>query len=296
MLTSRLYTVGSHRDITLPGLYTLDQSAVSDVASTLTAAKTLIDLKQPTGTSRSKISIAVPPFSAIESPSYNRHNHEARLRLSPYPDIGDAAIRPSAGQLSLAKPTSLTTQQGSSTPSRNSLTKENVAKLSVVSGRGLPVSPSSHAENGDGEDEDTNDELQTESDLETHADDEAFHYSANSEENDEGHHVLRSHFKNFTLRKRTHAEVEEAEEERQGNEIDRIADKEVGDDGAGTRIQATPVVPMMEQEKAAGHNDKTARTVSSRISRDLLCQPLPSPGGIADSTTWNGDVVEAQLN
>lgn len=287
MLTTNIRTAGSQREVTIPGLPTLDQSTVSDVASTLIAAKTLVELKQPTSTPRGESSNAVPPFFAIGSPPYHRPDDEARRRLSSYLE----STRPSTGQLCLATPASLTTQQGSVPPSPNSLTKENVAKLSVVSGRGLRPLPPPHAGNNDADDEDADDELKTESDLETHADDEAFDYSANPEEDDEDHHILRTRLKSVALRKRTHAEVEDAEEEKEGSEEHGIADKEAGDNGASSQVQKTSVLPMTEQKKVDGHNGKKARTVSSRGPRGLLSQPLSSPGGIADRKTGEGKGV-----
>lgn len=265
-------TAGPHRDVTIPGLPMLDQLAVSNVASTLIAAKSLVDLKQPTGTSQSESSKAVPTFFAVGSPSYHRPNHEAQRRLSSYPDAGDTSTPPSAGQLPWATPVSLTTQQDSIPPSLDNLTKENVAKLSVVSGRGLRLSIPAHAGNSDA---DANDELKIESDLETHADDEAFDYSANLEEDDEDHHVLRSQFKSVALRKRTHAEFEDAGEEKEGSEGKGIANMEAGDNGASSQVQGTSVLPRTEQDKVDGHNGKKARTTSSRALQDLLSQPSP---------------------
>lgn len=218
---------------------------MSAVASTLTAAISLVDLMQPTATFPSESGKAAPPSSVRESVLYDRHNHETRLHL------GDVST---PQQLSSATPTPQTTPQDPIAPPLSSLTKENLANLNIVSGSGLRI----HGEISDADDEDTDDEPKTESDLETHADDEACDYLANPDEDSEGHLVLRSRLKSVAIRKRTYAEIEAEGSEREGI-VDK--EKEVGDDEAGCRELDTAVLPMMELEQGERRNGKKARTV-----------------------------------
>jgi hypothetical protein len=224
---------------------------VSAVASTLTAAISLVDLKQPTVTSPSEGSKAVSPFSARESVLYDRHNHETRLYLSSQPDIGDMST---PQQLPSATPTPHTTPQDPIPPPLSSLTKENLANLNIVSGCGLRI----HGETSDADDEDTDDEPKTESDLETHADDEACDYVASAEEDSEGHLVLRSRLKSVAIRKRTYAEIEAEGSERDGF-VDQ--EKEAREHEACRQELETAVLPTMEWGKDEGRNGKKARTV-----------------------------------
>lgn len=287
-LTSKSHIVGPQRDMIIPGLPTLDQTAVSNVASTLNAATPPVDMEQSTGTSRSEGSKPFPPFSVTGSASLDRLNHEARCGPPSYPNLGDVSTSLFAKQHFLATPTYLRTEKGTSPPSPTSLGKEKVDKAGVVSRHGFRISPPAQGENSDADDEGADDELNTESDLETHADDEAYHYTANPEEDDEGHRVLRSQFKSVAIRKRAHAEVEveESEEEKEGSESGGSANKEAGDDGGdGSQVQKTSVLPMTEQEKGNGRCGKKARTVSGRSLRDVLLPPFSSPAELADSTT-----------
>ena len=85
-------------------------------------------------------------------------------------------------------------------------TKERMAIITDKDGY-RPTAP--HSNPSDRE-EDSNDEYATESDLETHADDDDFNYTADPEE-DEGSNSLQSQFRNVKIRKRQRDEVVDVE-------------------------------------------------------------------------------------
>ena len=105
-------------------------------------------------------------------------------------------------------PNSVTAEPPSSPAS---LSKENLAKIDAAKEGFAPTARAlrSHSESND----DVDDELATESDLETHVDDEDFDYAANPEEEDEGYASLRSQFKKVAVGKRKRDEVEGAAED-----------------------------------------------------------------------------------
>lgn len=139
--------------------------------------------------------------TGIDNPFHGKINN--RLRLI---DTGEVSKSSPTEEVTVNTPNSTTAEPPSSPFSPTSLNKENLAKLNTdLAVRTLK----SHS----GSDDDAYDELTTESDLETHIGDGDFPHTANPEEYDEGYHNLRSQLNNFGIRKRGHAEIEDAEED-----------------------------------------------------------------------------------
>ena len=139
--------------------------------------------------------------TGIDNPFHGKINN----RLPPI-NTGEVSKSSPTEEATVKTPNSTTAEPPSSPFSPTSLNKENLAKLSAdLAVRTLK----SHSDS----DDDAYDELATESDLETHIGDEDFPYTANPEEDDEGYHCLRSQLNNFGIRKRGHAEIENAEQD-----------------------------------------------------------------------------------
>lgn len=221
-------------------------------------AKTLQDRAQSPRISSSGSS------EAITEPSFTLSDegiHEARRRPSIYPDLGDRSASPHAQRLSSTRPSSLEVQQRSSSASIASLTKENVAKLPVLSKHCSRTSPPIQIPNSDADDED--DDINTESDLETHADEEAIEYSANPAEEDEGHHILRTQFNKVAIRKRAHAEVDDAEaDDEESGRSGGLAHTTSEDQGSDRQNRGRPTSSSAEEEKDDGRFSKKARMQS----------------------------------
>ena len=97
-------------------------------------------------------------------------------------------------------------------------TKERMAIITDEDGY-RPIVPHSHPSD---QEKDSNDEYATESDLETHADDDDFNYAADPEE-DEGYDSLQSQFRNVKIRKRQRDEVVDVENDNEAWRSDDTA-------------------------------------------------------------------------
>ena len=139
--------------------------------------------------------------TGIDNPFHGKIDNQLRLI-----NTGEVSESSPTEEATVNTPNSTTAEPPSSPFSPTSLNKESLAKLSAdLAVRTLK----SHSDS----DDDAYDELATESDLESHIGDEDFPYTANPEEDDEGYHSLRSQLNNFGIRKRGHAEIEDAEED-----------------------------------------------------------------------------------
>ena len=245
------------RSNSIPGLPSLDselESAVaSAIASKVTAATAPANLEQAKGTISNHPDSPAQSLPATASTTVYNPDRDPRRRPKPYPDLGEA----SASFLS-RKPSTSLTENGSALPS---VTKENIAKLNNISPSTYRPSPLAPTQDTEGDDEDADDELNTESDLETHADDDDFEYGANAEgneeENDESYENLRVRFKNVDLKKRTFAELEAAQPG------DDEAEKEISETmtgGGDEQEKIGSIASVTEVEKEHLRRDKKART------------------------------------
>lgn len=148
-----------------------------------------------------------------------------------------------------ATPASLTAEPSSSPLSSTGFSKEQMTNIVKKDGY-RPTAGDSYPSD---QEEDTDDEHATESDLETHAGDDDFDYAARPEEEDEGYDSLQSQFKNVRIRKRHRDDVEDAEND---NEAWQGADAaaHLGGDGK----QKTPGLSLTEEERT--HRGKKSRT------------------------------------
>lgn len=96
------------------------------------------------------------------------------------------------------------------------------------------------------------DELETESDLETHAGDDDFNHSTHLEEEDEGYGSLHSQFKNVRIRKRQRDDVEDTEDHGGAWQGDGLAHL----DGDGKQ----KAVKMRLTDEERTHQGKKSRT------------------------------------
>lgn len=144
-------------------------------------------------------------------------------------------------------PNSVTAEPSSSPPSATNFNKEQMAIITDKDGYRLAAGDSYSSD----QEEDTNDEHATESDLETHAGDDDFNYAANPEEEDEGYDSLQSRFKNVRIRKRRRDDVGDVEDDNEACQEDDAAHQ----DGDGK--QKTLKLPLTEEERA--HRGKISR-------------------------------------
>lgn len=128
-------------------------------------------------------------------------------RLPPLP-LHPPGFAPIAAFLPTPKPQSLLSRRSSSPPQADTLTTSNIAKLNASTKdayRQLLKPQTSDI----GEEEDADDELNTESDLETHAGDDEFEYVADPKR-DEAYEDLRERLGKVDIRKRTRGQVDDA--------------------------------------------------------------------------------------
>ena len=150
--------------------------------------------------------------------------------------------------LNLDTRNSITTGPSSSALPSTPTSEEQMANITVKDGY-WPTAQHSHPSD---QEEDSNDEHETESDLETHADDDDFNRAAGPEE-DEGYESLQSSFRNVRIRKRQRDEVVDAEND---NEARRSAG--TTHSGHGPKHE-TLRPPLLDQERI--HRGKRSRIV-----------------------------------
>lgn len=110
-------------------------------------------------------------------------------------------------------------------------------------------------------DQEENDELATESDLETHAGDDDLNHSTNLEEEDEGYDSLQSQFKNVRIRKRQRDDVEDAEDHNEAWQGDGLAHLDSNGKQKALNIHLTD-----EERTRQGKKSRTAKTTSATDS------------------------------
>ena len=146
--------------------------------------------------------------------------------------------------------TSITAEPPSSVPSSNDFTKEQIAKIVDKDGYRPSAGDSSLSD----QEEDTDDEHATESDLETHAGDDEFNSATHPGEEGEGCDGLQYQFKNVRIHKRQRDDVEDAEDD---NAVDAARLE-------GDRKQITRKLPLTDEERAhRGKKSRTARIISA---------------------------------
>ena len=142
-------------------------------------------------------------------------------------------------------------------PSPTGSTKEQVAKITdTAKYRPTAMAPCP----GDQEEEDTDYDCATESDLETHSADEDFSYTVDPE--DEGYDSLQSRFRNVRIRKRQRDDVEGADDD--GEAWQGAAADTARSDGG--REHKDLQVSLAEEEGA--HPGKKPRTARRRVVAD----------------------------
>lgn len=150
--------------------------------------------------------------------------------------------------------TSITAEPSSSLPSSTDFIKE---QMGTITGRD-DYRPTAGDPYPSDQEEDAADEHATESDLETHVDDDDFKYAVDHEVDDEGYDSLQSQFKNVRIHKRRRDDVE-----------DVGGDNETwhGDDAAhldGHGKQSTLKLPSTEGRRAyRGKKSRTTKPISS---------------------------------
>ena len=146
-------------------------------------------------------------------------------------------------------PASVTAKPSSSPPSSTDFTKEQVAHLTDKDEDGYrPTAGDSYPSD---QEQDADDELVTESDLETHVGDDDFPY----EEEDKDYDDLQSQFQNVRIRKRQRDDVDDPEDDDGAGQVGDAARP----DGDGKREDLT--LPLTEEERA--HRGKKLRTAKA---------------------------------
>ena len=167
---------------------------------------------------------------------------------------------------SLDTPTFITAKTSSSAPSLTRFTAEQVTDITDRN-RYRPIArdcyPSDREEN-------TEDEHITESDLETHADDDELSYTVGPE--DEGYDSLQSQFRDVRIRKRQRDDAEDAEDDNMACQGAPTAHSD------GRREQTTLKLPLTEEERA--HRGKKSRTAKQTLVADGG-QDAHGTGGVA---------------
>ena len=151
---------------------------------------------------------------------------------------------------------SLTARPSPSVPSSTKSAKEQAA--SVIHKDGCrPTAREPHPSDQD-EEEDTDYDCATESDLESHPDDDDFNYAANPAVKDDRIDTLRSQFKDVRIRKRGRADDEEAAGD--WNEADDTARLDDGREQEGLRAPCLTA----EEEETSAHVGKKSRVEQKR--------------------------------
>ena len=200
--------LGPQRDVSIPGLPPLHPDHASAVAAKIAAAAGLLATQQSkAGTPNDGASSPESLPTKVNTTSY-MPNRDLR-RQTHHPGQSGSSTKPSLEMVSPRTTSApLAANQGSSSPA---LKTENIAKLNVDSRREYRDHfPPVHIHHSDGDDEAADDDINTESDLETHVEDEDIDYVANPE--DEEYESLRSRFDNVGI-KRTHDTLEDTEDD-----------------------------------------------------------------------------------
>ena len=192
-------------------------------------------------------------FAAFDPPSLEPRTTSAEATLSTgnplalHPEHKPRPQAHASQTLNLDTSTSITTGPSSSALTSARLPKEQMANIADKDGY-RPTARHSHPSD---QEEDSNDDHATESDLESHADDDDFNYAADPEE-DEGYDSLQSPFRNVKIRKHQRDEVVDAEND---DEARRSAGTAHSNHGSKLK---TSRQPLMERERI--HRGKKSRT------------------------------------
>ncbi len=243
--------VGPKREVNLPGLPPLDSKVVPTLASTSRATVTQLDIEKARKYVLKDTDILKSSFAATVNTSFYIASRDPRNRTTPRSGPSENTTSTSKGSIFLATAMNSTAEQDSSP----ALSRQNVAKLNTPSMKEYRPSSLAQRQTNDGEDEDADDERNTESDLETHPDEDEIKYDANPEEEDERHESLKTQFKNVGIRKRTHEELEDGEIDDEG-----AATLDGGTNGGHDTENKTLVLPLTEEEKEQVRRGKKART------------------------------------
>ncbi|KAL2044004.1 hypothetical protein N7G274_003525 [Stereocaulon virgatum] len=164
--------------------------------------------------------------TGVGNPFHSNLNNRFRLVYT------GEIFKPKSTEETIANtPDSTAVEPPSSPTPSTSLSIGNLAKLNTHLGS---KGPGNFMDSDDDADEST-----AESDVEPHKGDDDFSYAANPEEDDEVYQGMRSHFKGFGFKKRTHVEIETAkEDEAQGSS--GLADAE----GSGNVSQSAGLAPL----------------------------------------------------
>ena len=149
---------------------------------------------------------------------------------------------------------SISAEQKTLEPSPASQTTANIVNI-------IDYAPSSLNE-ADGEAEDTDDEPNTESDLETHVGEDDIEYVTNPEEDEEVQHMLREHLMKIEIRKRSHAQIDDDldGDRHGGHHKDQVDKTELGSDGIAPTSQESGSLLLLGGRKDQGHELKKVKT------------------------------------
>lgn len=232
--------LGPQRDISIPGLVTLDHEGASAVVSKITAA-----LAGPT--IPDNVDSADQPLIPSVTTAFYIPKPDSHRRPKPYPDLSEAPKE--------STPPNFTQEQG---PSPSTLSKENVAKFDTPFDNDYRLSSQAYVHNSDGDDEDEDNPPNTESDLETHDGDDDFEYAVNEEEEEEDAVGLRSRLQNVAIGKRSRATIEDAKDKEEGHESRTGATCGAADGEHAQDVDANML--LMAGEKEEVRHGKKART------------------------------------
>ena len=150
---------------------------------------------------------------------------------------------------------SITARPSPSVPSSTKSAKEQAANVMDKDGF-RPTATESHP--SDQDEEEDNDDCATESDLESHTDDDDISYTVDTAVNDDRIDTLRSQFKNVNIRKRGREGGEDAVGDR--NEADDTARLDNGREQEGLRAPCLTA----DEEGTSAHVGKKSRTEQTR--------------------------------
>ena len=252
-LLSKAPRNGLQVGVTVPGLPNLDTKVVSAVASQA-------NLKQTQSIRFDDADRLLPLPPATRGTSYYLPHVDPRRQSTPYPDLGEASTSPpSRNPPSSLKPASLITDSDRSAPDSK---EANIVTLDAFSNDDYRASVLAQKCDSDGDVEDADDELNTESDLETHAGDDVIGYTTDPdkeiEEADEAFEGLRSRFKKVGLKKRMHAEVEDSKDDVDNDS--KATEGGLGEDGHGEKMVGSSLRGKSQKHVRP---DKKARTSSA---------------------------------
>ena len=263
-LVPRPLGLGPRKSVRVPGLSTLNPKNVS-------AVPTQVNLEQDQSTLLKNADGPVRSLPAPASTSYYLPHLDPRRPQIPYPNLGESSTTPPSNDPPSTTPTSKSpiANRGPSSPD---VKKYNVVTLSAFSNHAYRPFSSAQKYYSDGDDEDADDELNTESDLETQAgdhDDDKIEDAVDPDtrkkeanDDEEDHEDLRARFQKVGIKKRTHSEVEDSIDDVFDDDTTAVEGAVFGEGSPGeVTMESSP--HQGDKSKKHVRRDKRARTGSA---------------------------------